>query len=242
MYFTAKPKEIEGSNPLSTAIQPISLVYEIAERFRQSVINGTLKPNEEINESQVAEQLNVSRGTTREAIRILVGEGLFEKLPNRKARVRVLPFSKFWEIMTARAAIEGTAASVLARRLTPDKLERLNSILGQMNDAASTNDNTLFSARDFEFHKAIMEMSGHELLLETWTKISTWIRLMFAMEDHTQIDMAFIAANHKKITDAIASGDPDVAEATLKSDIINQPEWKRFTESQATSSTGSILE
>jgi DNA-binding GntR family transcriptional regulator len=218
---------------LTARVQPISLVNDVAERFRRSVINGTLKPGEEINELQLSERLDVSRGTLREAIRILVGEGLLEKLPNRKARVRTLTPTKFWEIMTTRAVIEGFAARLLAQRLTPEKLARLNEIWQRIYRAAETNDRALFSNWDFAFHQAIMEMSGHELLLETWTKISAWILLMFAAQDHTSTDMMPNALNHQKIIEAIASGDPEVAENKLKTDLLDQPEFQRMSQALA---------
>ena len=221
--FQSTPLNDQDSDPLTIPVQPISLVNDVAERFRLSVVNGTLKPGEEINESQLAERLSVSRGTLREAIRILVGEGLLEKLPNRKARVRLLSSGKFWEIMTTRAVIEGFAARLLAQRLTPAKLERLNSIWQQRDKAASANDRALFSNWDFAFHQAIMEMSGHELLYETWTKISAWIRLMFASQEHTQADMIPNALNHKKIIDPFRAAHPDFPENMIMTVLEDQP-------------------
>ncbi len=225
----------QNGDLLTAPVQPVSLVNFVAERFRRSVINGSLKPGEEINESQLAERMSVSRGTLREAIRILVGEGLLEKLPNRKARVRTLSPTKFWEIMTTRAIIEGFAARLLAQRLTPEKLARLNEIWEQIYRAAEANDRALFSDWDFAFHQAIMEMSGHELLLETWSKISAWILLMFATQEHTSADMMPNALNHKKIIEAIATGDPEIAETKLKTDLLDQPEYQRFAQAQTAS-------
>ena len=220
----------QDADLLTAPIQPNSLVNDVAERFRRSIVNGSLKPGEEINESQLTERLSVSRGTLREAIRILVGEGLLEKLPNRKARVRTLSPTKFWEIMTTRAIMEGFAARLLAQRLTSEKLARLNEIWQQIYRAAEANDRALFSNWDFAFHQAIMEMSGHELLLETWTKISAWILLMFAAQEHTPADMMPNALNHQKIIEAIASGDPDIAENKLKTDLLDQPEFQRMSQ------------
>jgi DNA-binding GntR family transcriptional regulator len=228
MHQTAAAFSVQDSDPLTVPVQPISLVDDVAERFRLSVVNGTLKAGEEINESQLAERLSVSRGTLREAIRILVGEGVLEKLPNRKARVRLLTPDKFWEIMTTRALLEGFAARLLAQRLNPGKLDRLDAIWKQLDQAASANDRTAFSNWDFAFHQAIMEMSGHVLLYETWTKIGAWIRLMFAAQEHTAIDMVPNAHNHKKIIEAIATGNPEIAEAKIKSDLLDQPEYQKM--------------
>jgi DNA-binding GntR family transcriptional regulator len=238
MYREHGSSDDQAKDLLATPVKPVSLVTDIAERFRESVVNGTLKPCEEINESQLAERLGVSRGTLREAIRILIGEGLLEKLPNRTSRVRMLSPDKAWEIMTARAIIEGFAARVLAERLTPEKLERLHSIWQRFYEAASANDRASFSHWDFALHQAIMEMSGHEVLFETWTKISAWIRLMFASEDYSPEEMLANALNHKQVIDAIAAGDPYVAEEKLKADLLDQHELKRIAGLQSLSPNG----
>ena len=238
MYREHGSSDDQAEDLLATPVKPVSLVTDIAERFRESVVNGTLKPGEEINESHLAERLGVSRGTLREAIRILIGEGLLEKLPNRTSRVRMLSPDKAWEIMTARAIIEGFAARVLAERLTPEKLERLHSIWQHLYEAASANDRASFSHWDFALHQAIMEMSGHEVLFETWTKISAWIRLMFASEDYSPEEMLANALNHKQVIDAIAAGDPYVAEEKLKADLLDQHELKRIAGLQSWSPNG----
>ena len=69
---------------LSGPLTPASLVHEIAERVRQAVIAGSLKPGDEINESQLSERMGVARSTLREAVRILTSEGLLVKLPESR--------------------------------------------------------------------------------------------------------------------------------------------------------------
>lgn len=219
---------LNGSQSLDVPVEPLSLVNEIAERVRRAVINGTLKPGDVINESQMTERLGVARGTLREAIRILIGEGLLEKLPNRASRVRLLTAETIWEIMTTRAVIEGFGARVLAERITPEKVQRLLAISEQMHRAAIAEDASAFIHWDFLLHRAIMELSGHRILFETWTKMSAWVRLMFASEHHYPDEMLTNALNHKRIVEAIATGDPDIAEARLNADLLEQSELERY--------------
>ena len=75
----------------------------------------------------------------------------------------------------------------------------------------------------------IMELSGHEVLYETWTKMSAWIRLMFASQTFTAADLVNNAVSHRAFLDAIVSGDAELAEARLKADLLNQQELERFT-------------
>ncbi len=221
-------KTVDRSDPLGGPITSVSLVDDIAERFRRSVISGALRPGDEINESQLAETLGVSRGTVREAISVVVGEGLFVKSVNHPARVQALTAEKAWEIMTARAVIEGYAARLLAERLTDDKMERLRAIWGRLNEAATAGDTASFMDWDFRLHQTIMELSGHGVLLDTWLKMSAWVRLMFSSEIYTVEEMQANARNHGLILEAIASGNPDRAEKQLKVDLLEQSNLEHY--------------
>lgn len=217
----------QAQGPLDKKIEPVSLVNMITERFRQSIANGTFKPGEHVNEKQLAEKMGVSRGTLREAIRSLVGEGLLEKLPNYSSRVRILSPEKAVEIITLRAELEGFAARLLSQRLTPKKTDKLQQICKNLNEAARANNKPSFSHWDYLLHKTIVEMSEHELLYEAWIKISAWIQLMFVSENHTEEELITNAINHKKIIDAILSGDEHKAEDIMKEDLLEQPELLR---------------
>ena len=130
--------------------------------------------------------------------------------------------------MTARAIIEGFAARVLAQRLTAEKIKTLYGLWQELYQAAQAGDRASFSNADFALHQAIMQMSGHELLLETWTRLSAWVRLMFASEQHKADELLVNAENHKRFIEAIASRDPERAEAELKNDLLSQEELWRF--------------
>ncbi len=212
---------------LETQIQPVSLVNIIVERFKQSIVSGQYKPGQSINESQLAEKMGVSRGTLREAFRILISEGMLEKLPNRSLRVRILSAEKAWEIITLRAELECFAARLVSLKLTKEKINQLQKICQKLDEAASMDDDPTFSHWDFQLHRSIMAFSEHELLFETWLKIGSWILLMFANEAHTKGELLANAVNHRNIVEAIISGDPNKAQDTIKKDLLDQSElWR----------------
>ena len=226
--------------PLDEKIEPVSLVNIIVNRFRQSIANGAFKPGEHVNELQLAEKMGVSRGTLREAIRILIGEGLLEKLPNYSSRVRILSPGKAGEIVTLRAELEGFAARLLSQKLTPEKTDRLNQICNNLIEAAQANDKPSFSHWDYLLHQTIVEMSEHELLLEAWKKIGAWIQLMFNSEVHTEQELITNAVNHQNIIDAILSGDEHQAEEVIKKDLLEQPELLRTLTNAEEASSGKM--
>ena len=57
------------------------------EALRDAILDGRLKPGERLKEVPLAEQLGISRGPIREALRLLERDGLIELIPNRGAVV-----------------------------------------------------------------------------------------------------------------------------------------------------------
>ena len=204
---------------LEAPIARVSLVGDVAERLRKSIVGSVLKPGDPVVESQLAERLGVSRGTIREAVRLLVGEGLLVKPPNATAHVAELTREKAWEVYSMRLVLEAFAARLLAQRLQPDHLRRLNEIWQRMMAAADAGDRASFSDCDFALHEAIVAYAGHETLCDTWRRLSTWIRLAFAAQAYTPEVLRQNALDHRRVIDAIASGDPAEAERVTRMDL-----------------------
>lgn len=64
-----------------------NLDEQIAEYLSAQIIQGKLEPGERILEARLAEELGVSRGPIREALRILERKRLVKLIPRRGARI-----------------------------------------------------------------------------------------------------------------------------------------------------------
>lgn len=60
---------------------------KIVSELRREILFGSLKPNEELYQDKIAEELNVSRTPVREALQVLANEGLVHVRPNKIATV-----------------------------------------------------------------------------------------------------------------------------------------------------------
>src|SRR6476661_8951314 len=84
-------------------------VREVAyRRLRQLIVDGTLAPGQRIFESDLAEQLGVSRTPLREALRQLETEGLVQMHARRGAMIARLSAAEMHEEFLIRAT-EGLA-------------------------------------------------------------------------------------------------------------------------------------
>src|ERR1700712_2816863 len=84
----------------------ITTVERAAEQLRRSLFEGELQPGTPLREVALSESLGVSRSTVREALGVLVAEGLADRIPNKGTQVRRLDPEQVRDVSIARRVIE----------------------------------------------------------------------------------------------------------------------------------------
>src|SRR5919201_229765 len=110
---------------LLESIERESLSDRIAAKLRHSIITGALPPGTHLPEIELAQQLKVSRGALREALRTLPGEGLVEAFPNRGVFVAQIDEQDIEEIYSLRDLLETYAMRSVTEHATPGQIDRL---------------------------------------------------------------------------------------------------------------------
>src|SRR5687767_13554219 len=107
----------------------------IADQLREQIVQGSIRPGQQINESLLAEQLNTSRGPLREALQRLSQEGVLISRRNYGVFVRAVETHDLREIYAVREAIESAAANRLldcSPKQIKETCEELKEIVGEM--------------------------------------------------------------------------------------------------------------
>ena len=87
-----------------------TLAMRVYSELAKRIINGELKPNARLVESEIARQFGVSRTPTREAFQRLASDGLIEIIPNRGGSIKGLTQRDIDEIFSLRKIVELDAA------------------------------------------------------------------------------------------------------------------------------------
>lgn len=128
--------------------------------IKKQILNGVLQPGEQLIETQLAEQLGMSRTPIRNALLRMEHEKLVTSVPNGGTFVASLSPVDVAETYDIREVIEGLAARLLARKITPAEAEMLRELAKKADSQSATlND-------DLEFHSAIIKMCGNSRLAE----------------------------------------------------------------------------
>ena len=122
-----------------STLEPVrraNLPATIAERLRQRIAEGSLRPGERLpGHRELAQQFSVSVGSLREAISMLVGDGLIETRAGLgtfvseggsvSAGAPLLDRVQIEELIEARLVLESELSALAARRASEEEIAEL---------------------------------------------------------------------------------------------------------------------
>lgn len=187
-------------------------VDTIFETISEHIFTGEITGGSKLNEQQLADQFGTSRGPIREAISRLAGSGLVERKPNAGVTVRVISKSEVIQFYEFRAAIEGVAASMAARRITREGMEQLQRAL-EAHERALVLEAPSYHVEDIKFHQIVCELSGNRFFSQ-FLDADFYRLLMICRQQfqYTAVRGAEALDDHQRIFSAICDRDADLAE------------------------------
>jgi DNA-binding GntR family transcriptional regulator len=187
----------------------------IADLLRAEVLAGTFPPHSQLSEARLARQLQVSRGPVREAMQRLIQEGLLRSERNRGVFVVALGHDDARDVYLARGIIEGAAAAIVARRMPPAAMLRLQRLLDRL-AASAGGPWTEVITYDLAFHQALVDAAASVRLSRMFRTLVAETRLCLLRLEPFYRDGTEVVAEHRGILDALESGRPAKAERLVR--------------------------
>jgi DNA-binding GntR family transcriptional regulator len=202
-------------------ISRTSTAERVAEALRGMILDGGIAPQTRLREEALARSLSVSRNTIREAIQILVHQGLVTRVQNRGAVVVQLDADDVADIYRARVLLEVMAIRG-SESATPSQLARVAAAIDRLALAATTKDAHQLVEHDFEFHRAIAGLLSSKRLEGLYDLIQGELRFCLAVL--SQVDREYddpepLVAEHRAIYVAIAEGRPEAAAELMRAHL-----------------------
>lgn len=198
------------------AVDRLSLADRAVEVLREQILSGAFPPGRRLTEARLAEDLRISRGTVRTALKQLSHEGLVEATPYTGWAVAQLSVRDAWELCLLREVLEGLAARLAAHATSPDNCERLKRAFQQLIDAARSGSRVAVVTADLALHKTIMQLSGNRRLVQQYELIEQQLKLYIALSDLRSVELWEVVEWHKVLVEAILAGDANRAERAAK--------------------------
>jgi DNA-binding GntR family transcriptional regulator len=192
-----------------TPIEQTPLRIQIAEMLRRAIVSGKLRPGSVLVEATLAEQMNVSRAPIREAIQILENDGLVETVAYKGKRVKPLTAREVEETYNLREVFEVMAVRRILQYGRP--VAALWAHCHEMDRAADAGDQDKLTAADEAFHRTLIQVADHDLLLASWNSLYLRIHQIMALRNTVQPNLFDISGTHPPIVRALEAHDVDEA-------------------------------
>ncbi len=207
-------------------LEPIivsSIAAEAFHKLTQAIISGEFAPGERLSEAELSRRFGISRGPIREALGRLEGK-LVARMPRVGVSVIDLKQEQLVELFAVREALEGMAARLAAARITDAEIAELGALLEQHGSQPELISGGAYyqAGQDDDFHYRIVhaarnEQLEHLLLEELFYKLKLYRYRISSKPGRAQKALE----EHREIVRAIASRNPDAAEAAMRRHIRN---------------------
>ena len=202
-------------------------VVELAyDELRARIVDGRLHPGARIGQAEIADELGISRGSVREALRRLAGDGLVDFAVNRGFFVADVGLERVLERLEARLLLEPGIARLAAERRNDGDLGELRRWV-----EAERSARTAAAAHDASrgFHSALAGATRNEALVRIFD--SLWIadvgrRLLASRRAQPTWQEADVA-EHEELLEAIVAGDGGRAESLMRAHV--ESAWRHWS-------------
>ncbi|WP_426233381.1 GntR family transcriptional regulator [Pararhizobium sp. DWP3-4] len=190
------------SSPFSTPAYA-----RLREQIRADIVAGIWKLGQHITMAELSSRYGVSGNPVREALHQLQGDGLVEMRQNRGAVVCKVDASFVKNVYDVRGAIEGMLAAEAARLATKDDVARIEGFVSAYETAVAAKEIEAIVKANRALHRAINCIAQNPLALDIFDGRSSLIDALRRTLGNRSGRLDEIIAEHRKIFEAIASGD-----------------------------------
>ena len=185
-----------------------TLADRAAEKLRERILAGDFASGDRLVEARIAQQLGISRGPLREALRQLAAEGLVREEPRRGTFVSTPTAEEVRDAYDLRAAIEAKAARLVIANGGASALDALRRAADRIDAAAAAGDLPRVVRSDYEFHEALCGASGNRRLLDAFVRNASVLRILLRLEgERFYSSLDEVAQQHHELLSALEDGD-----------------------------------
>ncbi|MGI8701772.1 MAG: GntR family transcriptional regulator [Nocardioidaceae bacterium] len=192
-----------------------STVERAADEIRRALFAGRLEPGTPLREVALSEAMGVGRSTIREALAVLVADGVAVRVPNKGVAVKELSAADVGDLSRARVALESagvrrwTEATPEQRAAVHEAAEAYTRL------AATTGDTAALTEAHLRIHRALVGLTGSRRLLAAADVYNAELRLGLAHLDRVRGNIAEQVEDHRLLVGLLEAGRVEEAAVEL---------------------------
>ena len=194
----------------------------VATQVRDLIFAGELEPGELLDEKALCDRLYVSRTPLREALKLLVSEGLLRHEPRRGCFVEKITDRDLDDIFPVIALLEGRAAYEATQKMAPADRAVLDVMHEQLTHYAESGDITGYYRMNHQIHEAFITLADNRWLAQTIADLRRILRLARLQQLGAPGRLLNSLQEHLNIYDTMVAGNADAAEQAMRHHLLQQ--------------------
>jgi len=194
------------------------LPEEVASYVRELIISGAVKPGEFLRMERIAEQVGVSNTPVREGLLALRSEGFVQLVPRRGFVVAPFTQQDVRDLFWAQAQLAKELAARAAKKITPERVARLDANLEELQKAVAVGDTDRIADLGHAFHREINLAADSQRLALLLGSVVNHLPNRFYASIEAQV--AATRDEHPQIVEALRQHDARKARTLMEQHIL----------------------
>lgn len=211
------------TDPINEESQaPAFLHGEAVTSLRKMIIEGEFASGARLPEKTLCEQFGISRTPLREAMRILVAEGLVVLTPNRGARVSEVTLRDVDEMFPIMGMLEALAGETACKNITEDQLAEIRALHFQMILHYRRRELAKYFQLNQTIHEKILLAADNSILSTMHKSLEARIRRARYMANTSEERWGEAVKEHEEMLEALEQRDGPRLADILKLHLENK--------------------
>ncbi len=192
--------------------------------IKQKILANRWPDGAALKESDLSNEIGVSRTPVRDALRRLTLEGLVETIPNQGSRLKRWDSQDLEEIFGLRVVLESYGARMAATRVTEKELAELYALCDSMEGLVAEGVQSAEAKQQLtrlneRFHEAIMQAAHSHRLVALTGQVISFPLVYRTFETYDPAEIVRSMAHHRELIDAFTARDPVWAESVMRAHL-----------------------
>lgn len=205
-----------------------SRVQQVRDQLEDDILNGRMRPGDQVQIEQLMVRFGVSRTPVREALQQLEISGLVEVQPKRGTFVAQVGIPEMIQMFEVMAELEALCARLAARRASAVMLSEIGAALAECEVQSATQDANAYYYANEQFHQLIYQACGNAFLVQQTQLLKNRLKPYRRLQLQIRNRMAQSLQEHRGIVDALNRGDGEAAAQAARDHVLIQ--GQRFTD------------
>lgn len=208
-------------NVLSPIENNLSLQEQAYLAIKSSILTLAFSPGTQLLESELADQLKISKTPVRDALQRLSREKFVEIIPRKGVYVTKVTVKDIKEVSEIRSSLVGLAAKRATSIVTEQDIFKARTILEEGDRALERGDDESWLQYNNQFHAWLLEHSNNQFLSNLLQGLDEYFERIQRLAASVPGELLESNKEHYAILDSISTRDPNLAEAVACKHILS---------------------